>query len=448
VTLESIGIQRIPTESRHGKSSSLFNLWFAANLTIADFALGFIPISLGMNFVSSFISIVIGNIAGAIIVGLSAIMGPKTGYPQMMGTTNSMGHGIMRVFGIINLSNTVGWFIVNNILSVLALYLIFGVSYLLLIPIFVLIIYVVAYIGYNFIHKVERVLSYILGVLFLVILVEVLFFPSHQMLQNFSGLSLSFPKIDISFFGMIAFSYSYLMSWGPYASDYSRYLPQNTSLKRVFSSTVAGSFISTTFVEIVALVISFVTLSGSYASSLIAVSGRFYQISLMTIALGGIAANVLNLYSASLSGLVGGIKMSRTRFVGIVAVVGAALSILFYKGFYTFFESFLLVLDYWISPWVAILVIDFVVLKRQKLNFEKKLNWNGIIAYCVGLAVSVPFMNVYLGSFNYTFLISKGLGGIDISYFIGFIVAAVLYYATSAAKREVFPKSQLKKSGT
>ncbi len=440
MSLESIGIQRIPTESRQGKPRSLFTLWFAANLTIADFALGFLPWEMGMNFVSSILSIVIGNVLGAVIVGFSAMMGPKTGYPQMMGTTNSMGRRVMRVFGIVNLSNTGGWFIVNNILSVSALYLIFGTSYLILVPIFVLIVYVVAYLGHNFIHRVERILSYVLGVLFVIVLVKILFFPSPS-LHTVVGLSLSSTTVNFSFFGMIALSYSYLMSWGPYASDYSRYLPQNVSLRKVFSNTFLGSFISTSFVEIVALVISFEILSGSSISSLKAVSGSLYPLSLITIALGGVAANVLNLYSASLSGLVGGIKLSRTKFVGLVALVGLVPSILFYQGFYNFFQSFLLVLDYWISPWVAILVVDFLLLKKQKLSFEKGMKWSGVIAYLVGLGASVPFMNVYLGDFNYTFVLSRFLGGSDISYFVGFIVAGLVYFAIESRQR--MPSSKI-----
>jgi NCS1 family nucleobase:cation symporter-1 len=437
MSLETVGIKRIPTESRQGKPKSLFSLWFAANLTIADFALGFIPIALGMNFISSVISIIIGNVLGAAVVGLSAIMGPKTGYPQMMGTTNSMGGLVMRIFGIVNLSNTIGWFIVNNILSVIALYLIFGVSYLLLIPIFVAAVYVVAYLGHNFIHKVERILSYLLGVLFVVILIRVMLSPEFHTTNLFSGISISTTRIDISFFGMVAFSYSYLMSWGPYASDYSRYLPLNTSLRDVFSNTFAGSFLSTTFVEIIALIISFATLSTSSITSLKNISGSLFPISLTAIALGGVAANVLNLYSASLSGLVGGIRMSRTRFVGIIAIVGVILSTLFYRGFYEFFESFLLVLDYWISPWVAILIVDFLVLRRRELDFGQKVKWKGVIAYCAGLLISVPFMNVFLGSFNYTFPISKYLGGIDVSYFIGFIVAGLIYYFSNRESRVV-----------
>lgn len=421
MSLETIGIQKIPSESRQGKPASLFSLWFAANLTIADFALGFIPVFLGMTFTSSIISIIIGNTLGATIVGLSASMGPRTGYPQMMGTSNSMGRFVMRIFGILNLSNTLGWFIINNILSVIALYLILGVSYLILIPLFVLAVYLIAYVGHNFIHKVERILSYILGILFVVILARTL--TSHQI----SGISLSSLQFGTAFFGMIAFSYSYLMSWGPYASDYSRYLPSSVRLKDIFRNTFLGSFISTTFVEIVALIISFTSLSSSPIDSLKSISGNLYPISLGAIALGGVAANVLNLYSASLSGLVGGIKMNRTKFVGIVAIAGIILSALFYRGFYEFFESFLLVLDYWISPWIAILVVDFLIFRRQSLKFDLKFKGSGVVSYILGLLISVPFMNISLGSINHTFPLSLKLGGIDISYFIGFVSSAVIY---------------------
>lgn len=423
--LETEGIQRIPTDSRQGKPTSLFNLWFAANLTIADFALGFIAIEFSMDFLSAVIAIVIGNVLGAVIVALSASMGPKTGYPQMMSTTNSMGRVVMRVFGILNLSNTMGWFIINNILSVIALYLILGTSYLILVPLFVLVVYLIAYVGHNFIHKVERILSYVLGVLFILILAKTLM--SHQVVSvDYNSM-----KFGVSFFEMIAISYSYLMSWGPYASDYSRYLPKNTKIRTIFNNTFLGSFISTTFVEIVALIIAFSTQSSSSLGSLKSISGNLYPLSLATIVLGGIAANVLNLYSASLSGLIGGIKLNRTTFVGIVAIVGLVLSVVFYKGFYEFFESFLLVLDYWISPWIAVLIIDFFVFKRQELKFEKRFRGQGIVSYILGLLISIPFMNISLGPISYTFPLSLKLGGIDVSYFIGFVSSALIFLCCS-----------------
>jgi len=422
VTIEQIGIERVDINSRRGSPRSLFTLWFAANLTIADFALGFIPIAIGLSFESAFISILIGNILGSIIVALSATMGPKTGYPQMMGTTNSMGRRVMKFFGVLNLSNTLGWFIINNILSVIALYLIIRVSYVFLLLLFVLVVYIIALVGHDFIHKIERILSYVLGILFLLIFIRTVL-DGDMKYVNSGHISMG-----ISFFGMIAFSYSYLMSWGPYASDYSRYLPESVSVKNVFLNVLLGSVISTTFVELVALIISYATQNSSPLSSLALISGKFYILSLMAIVLGGISANVLNLYSSTLSGLVGGIRIKRTKFVGIIAIVGLILSILFYSGFYQFFESFLFILDYWISPWVAILIIDFLIFREFKLNFKNEINLEGLFSYLGGLFVSIPFMNISIGSFSYTFPVSRYLGGIDISYFISFIIAGILYY--------------------
>ena len=422
MTIEQIGIERVDINSRRGSPRSLFTLWFAANLTIADFALGFIPIAIGLSFESAFISILIGNILGSIIVALSATMGPKTGYPQMMGTTNSMGRRVMKFFGVLNLSNTLGWFIINNILSVIALYLIIRVSYVFLLLLFVLVVYIIALVGHDFIHKIERILSYVLGILFLLIFIRTVL-DGDMKYVNSGHISMG-----ISFFGMIAFSYSYLMSWGPYASDYSRYLPESVSVKNVFLNVLLGSVISTTFVELVALIISYATQNSSPLSSLALISGKFYILSLMAIVLGGISANVLNLYSSTLSGLVGGIRIKRTKFVGIIAIVGLILSILFYSGFYQFFESFLFILDYWISPWVAILIIDFLIFREFKLNFKNEINLEGLISYLGGLFVSIPFMNISIGSFSYTFPVSRYLGGIDISYFISFIIAGILYY--------------------
>jgi purine-cytosine permease-like protein len=54
--------------------------------------------------------------------------------------------------------------------------------------------------------------------------------------------------------------------------------------------------------------------------------------------------------------------------------------------------------------------------------------WNlrGIICYLIGFCVMIPFFSV---SF-FTGPVAKGLGGADISPFIGFPVAGILYYLT------------------
>ncbi len=90
--------------------------------------------------------------------------------------------------------------------------------------------------------------------------------------------------------------------------------------------------------------------------------------------------------------------------------------------------NFLLLLDYWIMPWLAVLFIDFFWLRRQDpAAFGRAAPWNasGLVAYLVGLGASVPFMAEKF----FTGPLARWVGGADFSYFIGFIVAGAVYLA-------------------
>src|ERR1044072_5964628 len=82
-TIEPYSIEHIPAGERHGRTGSLFWLWFAAHLTIADYALGSLPITLGVPLGPTVVVLLIGNVLGAALVGACAAMGIRGGYPQM-----------------------------------------------------------------------------------------------------------------------------------------------------------------------------------------------------------------------------------------------------------------------------------------------------------------------------------------------------------------------------
>ncbi|WP_243668866.1 hypothetical protein [Vulcanisaeta sp. JCM 16161] len=46
--IERLGIEHIPDSMRHGRTMYQFTLWFASNLTVADYALGPILYMLGL----------------------------------------------------------------------------------------------------------------------------------------------------------------------------------------------------------------------------------------------------------------------------------------------------------------------------------------------------------------------------------------------------------------
>ncbi len=95
---------------------------------------------------------------------------------------------------------------------------------------------VVALVGYDLIHRFERYLAYgfiaIFGV-FTVGVLATLHFPAGSMnLSDFHWTPF------LAQFGIVA---GYQISWAPYVSDYSRYLPPDVTMRRTFQWTYWGS---------------------------------------------------------------------------------------------------------------------------------------------------------------------------------------------------------------
>lgn len=62
-----------------------------------------------------------------------------------------------------------------------------------------------------------------------------------------------------SFAGWVTFAgffFAYVMTWTPFASDFSRYLPRNTSHAKVVGYTAAGSFIAMVWLGSIGVLVS------------------------------------------------------------------------------------------------------------------------------------------------------------------------------------------------
>lgn len=150
---------------------------------------------------------------------------------------------------------------------------------------------------------------------------------------------------------------------------------------------------------------------------------------ILAILLGVLAANALNIYTNSLSALV--LDVRTKRWVTVVAggAVGLALSFVGNANFVSNFQDFLLALDYWITPWLGIVLVDYFLSRRTTVeSTANPASWDlrALGVYVVAIGVSVPFATPLLsysfpvGSLAYLF------GGADFSYFISFAVAVLL----------------------
>jgi NCS1 family nucleobase:cation symporter-1 len=438
---EKAGVEQIPAEARHGSPGRVFTLWLAANLTVADYVIGVLSVqAFGLTVGQALPVLLVGNVLGGVVLGLSASMGPELGLPQMMSSRSSFGRRGNYLFGGLNWVSTVGWFTVNTILGVEALQTLApALNYFAAAALLVAVQVLVAVYGHDFIHAFEKWMSVALGALFLGI-----FALEAQKL----GGALSFvppggsaASAPLGALGVVlAVSFSYLMSWSPYASDYSRYLPRSTSKRRVAIYALAGGGAASFAVEAIGALVGALTPAGGYFHELYRFSGWFGPLAMLGIVLGVLAANALNIYTNSLSALVLDVRAKRWVTVLAGGAAGLALSWIGRENFVDNFQNFLLVLDYWIMPWFGIILVDFFVAKRttvESVLTPRATDWGAVAVYAASVLVSVPFMVPALslpppfGSLAYVF------GGGDFSYFVSFGAAVLLALALRSTGRRL-----------
>ncbi|MGC8608954.1 MAG: purine-cytosine permease family protein [Thermoplasmata archaeon] len=425
---EVYSVDQIPENRRTAKPSSVFFIWFASNLTVGDFAIGFIPVSLGLSLEYSIIAILGGTILGGILLSMMSILGPKTGLPQMAIGKQSFGIRGGSFLSALQWGNTAGWLTVNVILASFALFLAVNIPYYFVILLIVAIVAFTSLIGYRAIRIFEKAMSFVIGVMFVALL---FFLP----IQKIGSVYHAVPVMPVmAIFGItFASSFSYIMSWGPYASDYSRYIGREYRQISTFSYTLIGSSAATILAEITGMIVAILSKnpSGNPASDLFSVMGPYAIVGMLSLFLGGISANAINLYSNSLSFISIGIRVKRYVPIIIASVFSLILGIIGFRIFYQFYETFLFMLDYWITPWIAILVADFFIVNRKRpfnIRNVPVINARGILSYSAALLISIPFMapsGIYEGP------IAKLIGGFDISYFVSFFLAIVFYVCMS-----------------
>ncbi|MEM3637803.1 MAG: cytosine permease [Conexivisphaerales archaeon] len=423
--VERVSIQHIPEESRHGRPFSIFTLWLASNLTIADYALGLLLYGLPWNSIITIV--IVGNIVGSFLLGLSVAMGPKMGYPQMMISQGTFGRLGNKPFALLNWISTVGWYTVNTILGSYSLKVLSGLTFIQAALILSIVQAIIAIYGHDIIHKFERGMAVVLGLLFVGGIIFL--YPRFAlMLHAYETTTHISPFTAAIVFGAI---FSYIMSWSPYASDYSRYLDKEVSIKRVILYSVAGGALASAISEIFGTMVYIV--AGNPRLNPIQAAGSLGSmlalITISAVALGALSANVLNLYTNSLSAVTFYQKARRIQTVIIAVILGFILAVIGGTNFETFYEDFLLTLDYWITPWLGIMIVSFYIKKLTFKDVESptRIKATGLLAYVIGILVSLPFVNLSPYGIHFKGFIVNYLGGADISYFISF-VSVIFFY--------------------
>jgi NCS1 nucleoside transporter family len=441
IAVETAGSEPIPDAERHGSPLQLLWTWASPNIEFATVYIGVISVLFfGLNFWQAAAALLLGTALGALTQGVLSLDGPRFGVPQMVIGRLSFGYrGNLLPAGVNALVAGVGWFAVNSVSAAFALNTLTGLRPLPSLLLVVAVEIVIGFIGHNFVHAFEKYAFPALAVVFLVAGVWTF---------DHADLGASGGGGGIGGF-LLAFStaWGYAAGWNPYAADYSRYLPRTANKFKTALYPAVGLFLSVAVVSLIGAASATIAAPDS-ATPTAAFTGHLPSwlgdLVLLSIILGGISANALNVYSSAMSITSLGLRLPAWLGRGVLVVVsgvaGTAAAWASLSDAGHAYEAFLLVIAYWIGPWLGVVLVERWLRTRtpddepaRRLGDRAFTNWPGITALLVGVAVSVP---LFSNQEKYVGWVPKHWASFgDITCLVGFAVSAALYALVRRAPR-------------
>jgi NCS1 nucleoside transporter family len=440
VAVEPGGNEFIAEADRHGKPSQLFWTWTSPNLEFATIFVGVLAVAVyGMTFWQAVIGIVIGTGLGALAHYFLSARGPLHGVPQMVLGRLAFGFkGNALPAALMSVTAGVGWYATNSVSGAYALSALFGIGPLLGLIIIVIVQTAFAFFGHNLVQAFEKYAFPLLAIIFAVASVAILtksHFGAPALPDGVGGIG--------GFLLTVGTAFGYAAGWTPYAADYTRYLPSTVSRARTGLFASAGLFLSCVVLEIVgaASVTIGPALSENPTEAFTGeLSSPIAKATLLAIATGAVAANSINIYSGAMAFVTIGIKLpaniTRALVTAFFGVAGFLVAWWALPDAAESYESFLLIIAYWIGPWLGVLFADQYLRRGQTvagyLYDRSYANWGGLWSFAIGMVVSIL---LFSNQVKFTGFIAKAVPQLgDITFFVGFLISGALYVAFCRAR--------------
>lgn len=457
VRLDAHSIEPIPEADKDSTAWQQFWIWAGANIAPINWSLGALGILLGLGLTETVLIVVIGNLLGCAIFAAMTVMGHRTGVNQMVLARAPFGRRGGYLASWLQFLTTMGWIGVNtyfpvelsiSILGHFGVHDTFWVKFLVVTVIMLVQVGIGAY-GFYLIRSFEK---YTVPVTFaIMLLMSILAWTRHGVVNWGLTTHLQGAAHFSAVTGLItAIGVGWAISWVTWASDYSRFVPKSVTSKQVFWYSYAGLYVPTVWLAILGATIASVSQSADPATMVTSVFGGVVAILVMLMVLHGpIATNILNVYSAALSGASGGIRLSRQKLALIAGVVGYLVTLYFVhsSNFADSFDNWMSGLVLWMSPLAGVVLADFYLLRRQKVDVAAlyadpgksafgDVNWVGIGAFAVGLVGGWLFEYGLVGALQGP-ISTHFLDGGDLSWLVGMVLAGGLYLAGMRGRARV-----------
>ena len=439
MAIEHKSIDYIAEHERHGRVIDQLPFWFLGNFHFFTIAIGFVGPSMGLSFGYTSLAGALGILFGTLFVAFHASQGAELGLPQMIQSRAQFGYrGVVIVlFG--TLFTFIGFNVADSVLMAGGLHGILGWNESIVILVAAAVAVAIAIYGHDWLHRIFRGCFWVCLPLYTGLTLAIVFGrvpASHVTAGGFSW---------VAFIAQFAASAAYNITYAPSVSDYSRYLPRNTPPHRVIAAVFIGA--TSAAIWLISLGAWLATRIGA-SDGLVALHAAGNAVAPgfgVVMALASVTALIvtmgLNAYSGMLTVVTGLNSLFETppsprlRIAAIAAVAiawigatfaitGNAIALLF---------ATLTIMLYLLVPWTAVNLVDYFFVRRGRYAITHLFDaagiygaWGGrgLLAYGLGFAATLPFFvlpDVYTGP------AARALGGIDIGWLVGLLVAGGSY---------------------
>ncbi|MFW6869459.1 purine-cytosine permease family protein [Nocardioides sp. CPCC 206347] len=445
--VEKHTIGYVPPEDRHGKVRDLFTLWFGTNIAPLPVVTGAAGVTVfGLDLLWCIVAIVVGHLVGGVFMALHSAQGPQMGIPQMIQSRGQFGSFGALIVVVIAAVMYLAFFASNIVLAGQSLH---GIAEP--VPVSTGIVIgalgsgLICVIGYRFIHALNKVATWVLGIG--IVLGTVAIFASGVPATFWSQGSYT----TAGFLATVSLAALWQIAFAPYVSDYSRYLPADVGVRATFNATYLGCTLGSILPFVFGAIVALAMTSGSDVMTGVRdTTGLLGPLLLVLFLLSVISHNALNLYGTVLAVITcvqtfvaQWIPTARSRVVLSVAVIIAStyFAIGVSGDFISHFVDIVLALLVVLVPWTAINLIDFYLIHRGKYDLASifaadggiygRFNGKALFAYAIGILVQIPFMNTPL----YAGPVAGELNGADLSWIIGLVITGPVYYALARGRK-------------
>ena len=234
--IEVHSIDWIPDTERHGKTWQQTMLWFLGNFQYFTIPIGFVGPALGLSLGWSILAGVLGIWFGTLFMAFHATQGPVFGLPQMIQTRAQLGYRgvVVALFAV--LFTYMAFNVADQVLLASGLHGAFGWNPTLVAIVTAVLAAALAIFGYDWVHRVFRFLLVISFPCYAIISVAIL-------VGHAGGTAPAHPGgfVFAAFMSQFSVAAAYNITYAPYVSDYSRYMPRDTRPRSIIAAVFFGA---------------------------------------------------------------------------------------------------------------------------------------------------------------------------------------------------------------